>query len=78
MSSVWGWIFFFSSYEWYYYPLWVICLAGASVLLKSEPLPDRSIQDLEKELHLRNAIRKELEKQHEIPVKFVYDKNQQK
>ena len=34
MSSVWGWCFWLTPYPWYFYPLWVICLAGASVIIK--------------------------------------------
>ena len=35
MSSLWGICgFYFTSYDWYWYPLWVVCLAGASAMIK--------------------------------------------
>ena len=33
MSSIWGIGFWITSYEWYYYPVWVGCLAGGTLVI---------------------------------------------
>lgn len=36
MSTLWGVGFWITPYQWYLYPIWVICLAGASHILNNK------------------------------------------